>query len=448
MQYTEEYQKEQNELFQYFLERSFFKTWKADVSHKDDLPNYRQLELMVNHRCELKCKYCYMDKYHKSYFPKGSQSTATILKNTDLLIDWLADNEYKPQIEIFAGDSVGDPTCRKIIHKLQDAALQGRPVTREIVLPTNMGWIQDEHKVKDVEELLRKAEFSGVPMFISMSVDGKYMEENRPFKSKKRGWTDEAYDDMFKFLVRYPSSGVHPMVYSHNIEKAKDNFLWWHDNYEKYGLDWTRMYFLEIRNPEWTLAQTKEYAEFIKFMVRWSYDKVERDKEKLAFFLLRRHGFNILGTPFTHTGRGMPCSIQACTTLRLGDLTVIPCHRTAYKHMETASMVVEDGKITGFNTKNVELWFGIQSLSSEVYPYCETCSIKSMCKGGCLGAQYEATGNLFAPIPSVCRLFHAKIVALIEVLVELEAFEYIMQYINKDKRIAFQLIKRHITEAV
>lgn len=448
MQYTEEYKKENSKLFEFFLENSFFKTWRADPSHEDHQANYSNLEFMVNHKCELKCKYCYMDKYHKSYFPKGSQVASTILHNTDLVIDWLIANEYKPAIEMFAGDSVGDPTCRKIIHKIQDAALQGRSPASEVVLPTNMGWLHSPNKVKDVEDLLKKSEFSGLPMFISMSVDGKYMEENRPFKSKNRRWDEESYNRMFEFLVRYPVSGVHPMVYSHNIEKAKDNFLWWQEKYDEFGLDWTRMYFLEVRNPEWTLAQTKEYAEYIKFLVRWSYDKVNRDKERFIHFLLRNNGFNILGTPFIQTGRGMPCSIQACLTLRLGDLTVIPCHRTAYKHMETASMIVEDEKITGFNAKNVELWFSIQSLDSEVYPYCEICSIKHMCKGGCLGAQYEATGNLFAPIPSVCRLYHAKIVALIEVLVELDVFDMTMKYIAKHKRIAFELIKTHITEAV
>jgi len=388
-----------------------------------------------------------MDKYHKSYFPKGSQVPDTILHNTDLLIDWLYDNGYKPSIEMFAGDSVGDPTCRKIIHKLQDAALEGKVVASEIVLPTNMGWLQDKHKIKDVEELLQKAEFSGVPMFVSMSVDGKYLEENRPFKSKNRKWTDETYDRMFEFLVRYPQSGPHPMVYSNKIDKAIDSFLWWQENYEKYGLDWTRMYFLEVRNPEWSMEQTKEFAEFIKFVTKWSFDKVGRDKQKFVDFLLQRHGFNILGTPFTHTGRGMPCSIQACLTLRLGDLTVIPCHRTAYKHMETATMLVEDNKIKGFDTKNIELWFSIQAITSEVYPYCETCSIKYMCKGGCLGAQYEVTGNLFAPIPTVCRLFHAKIAALIEVTTELEVFDLIMQRIQPNKRTAFKLLKRHIMEA-
>jgi len=448
MQYTEEYVKENSELFEYFLDQSFFKTWSADVEHEDYNANYDNLELMVNHKCELKCTYCYMDKYHESYFPKGSQVPATLLKNTDILIDWLVDNNYKPSIEMFAGDSVGDPTCRKIIHKLQDAALAGRSPSKGLILPTNMGWILDDHKIKDVEELLQKSEFSGLPMFISMSVDGKYMEENRSFKSKNRGWTDEAYAKLFEFMVRYPQSGPHPMVYGNNIEKAKDSFLWWQENYEKYGLDWSRIYFLEVRNPEWTLDQTKEYAEFIKFMVRWSYDKVGRDKGRLVNFLTERHGFNILGNPFTQTGRGMPCSIQACLTLRLGDMMVIPCHRTAYKHMETASMVVEDGKIKGFDAKNIELWFSIQAITSEVYPYCEMCSIKHMCKGGCLGAQYEATGNLYAPIPTVCRLYHAKIVALIEVLTELDVFDYILRYVSTPKRIAFELIKTHITEAV
>jgi radical SAM protein with 4Fe4S-binding SPASM domain len=77
--------------------------------------------------------------------------------------------------------------------------------------------------------------------------------------------------------------------------------------------------------------------------------------------------------------------------------------------METAEFITENNKITGLRAKNIELWFAIQAIHNTVFPYCEKCGINSICSGGCLGAQYEATGSVFTPIPSVCRMSHAKI---------------------------------------
>ena len=440
------YQDEQTELLEFFLENSYYKAWRNPGTKEPYLINYKHLELMVNHKCNLKCKYCYMDKYHKSYFPKGSQNVDTLLRNTDLLIDWLDEKGFSPKIEIFAGDSLNDPTCRKVIHKLLDACLQGRRVTSELILPTNMGWLLHDNKIKDVDAIREKAEFAGVYCHVSMSVDGKYMEMNRPFKSKNLDYSDEMYDKMFKFLLKHPSSGIHPMIYSNNIEEAKKNFLWWQDMFEKYGLFWKHMYLLEVRNQEWTIEQTKEYFEFVKFLCHWSFDKCGRNIDEFRNFVYRDHGFNILSVPFGRTMRGMPCSIQSCVTVRLGDLNIIPCHRTAYKHMETAEFITENDKITGLRAKNIELWFAIQSIHNTVYPYCEKCTINSICSGGCLGAQYEATGSIFTPIPTVCRLFHAKIAALVEAYEELGIMADMCWTLNSPELEEFTRIRNYIME--
>jgi radical SAM protein with 4Fe4S-binding SPASM domain len=387
-----------------------------------------------------------MEKYHDQYFPKGSQSVPAILKNTDLLIEWLYEKELRPSLEIFAGDSLNDPTCRKVVHKLLDAALQGKVVARDIILPTNMGWLNFDHKVKDVDVLLEKSEFAGIPLYVSASVDGKYMEKNRSWKSKKVGYSDEFYEKMFAFLAKHTNSGVHPMVYSDHIEDAIENFHWWMDMMEKYNLDWTRLYYLEVRNAEWSPEQTVEYAKFIKYLCHSTFAMLGKDKDRWVDFLFKRHGFNILGMPFGRTGRGMPCSIQTCVTLRLGDLTVIPCHRTAYKHMETAIMRVEDDKIVGWDTKNVEMWFAIQAVNETTYPYCEKCEINSLCKGGCLGAQYEVSGNFLAPIPTVCRLFHVKIAALAEAMTDMGVYVDVCNVIGKKYTLAMDKIKKHMME--
>lgn len=409
--------KENSELLTYFLENTFFKAWQEP--HDPKWGNYKNLELMVHNKCNLKCKYCYMQKFGDQYFPAGTQSLSKILDNTDVMIDWLYENNYEPCVEIFAGDSLTDPTCRKMTHKFLDAALAGRRACSSILFPTNMAWVASDKRTKDVYALLEKAEYAGVGMHISASVDGKYMEENRPYKSARGGYTDEFYDKMFTFMAR-TGSGAHPMVYSNNIEKWIDNFSWWQTKYAEYGIPWQNLYLLEVRNAEWTLEQTKHYMEFIKFLVRWLYLKYDRDPERTVDALLSEHrGFNILMIPFGRIGRGMPCSIQSCLCVRMGDLVITPCHRTSYKHMESGQFMVEDNKITGIEAKNIELFFSIQAADNEMFPYCERCSINGMCKGGCLGAQFETTGNLFAPIPTVCRLAHGKVIAIKEVMQEL-----------------------------
>ena len=48
---------------------------------------------------------------------------------------------------------------------------------------------------------------------------------------------------------------------------------------------------------------------------------------------------------------------------------------------------------------------------SNIYatPHCDTCVYNKFCIKGCAGSQYENTGDLFFPIPSVCKLEKAKI---------------------------------------
>ncbi len=433
---TKSFEDENTEALNFFLEQSFYKAWRTDGPQDNYLGNYDNLELMINNKCNLQCKYCYMSKFGQHYFPKGTQSSTKILHNTDLLIDWLYENNFTPALEFFAGDSLTDPICRQMAHKMLDAALEGRRVAKKIIFPTNMGWLTNEKRWADVHQLIEKSEYAGMPMFVSASVDGLFMEENRPFKSNKSGYTDEYYDKLFSFLAANPSSGIHPMIYSNKVERWIENFLWWQEKYKEYHLDWRHMYFLEVRNVEWTLEQVKHYMEFIKFLVRWSYSKCNENPDDFIKFMFKQGGFNILPMGFSHIGRGMPCSIQSCITLRVGDLTVIPCHRTAYKHMETAQFRVENDKIVGLDAKNIELWFAIQALENTQYPYCEKCAINSLCKGGCLGSQYEVTGNVFTPIPTVCRLFHAKVAALISVFKELGIYSNIVMVFSTDKQTA------------
>ena len=93
-------------------------------------------------------------------------------------------------------------------------------------------------------------------------------------------------------------------------------------------------------------------------------------------------------------------------------------------------------KIKCIESLNHELMVAIYSSKITNFPYCQDCMIKNLCTGGCLGSQYESTGDLFTPIPSVCLLEHGKVQSFIEVLEELNLLTTIIQICSHEKRTA------------
>lgn len=55
-------------------------------------------------------------------------------------------------------------------------------------------------------------------------------------------------------------------------------------------------------------------------------------------------------------------------------------------------------------------------------PRCVHCPYESVCHLGCLGAQYEALGELFIPANSVCRMKQAKINNLVMAYYDMGVF--------------------------
>jgi len=256
---------------------------------------------------------------------------------------------------------------------------------------------------------------------------------------------DEYYDKVFAFSKKW-GSGFHPMIYSNRIEYWKENFLWFQQKYEEFGLNWKNLYLLEIRNVEWSNKQIKEFTEFLKFVYRWAFDKCEKDFKTFKKFIFDDKGFNLLHSSLTSVGRGIGCSIQSTLAVRTGDLAIVPCHRTSYSHLLLGRFRVKDGEITGVEALNPELWIAIASFTTRMQPYCETCMLSPLCVGGCLGAQLEVTGDMFTPIPTVCKMIHAKIKAQIEVLKELGVYERLVREINPPKRRALARFEALIKE--
>jgi radical SAM protein with 4Fe4S-binding SPASM domain len=257
-------------------------------------------------------------------------------------------------------------------------------------------------------------------------VDGKYMEENRPMRNKIER-DAEYYEKLFVFCKRN-NIGFHPMVYSNNVDKWIDNYRW----FEQKNI---KMYLLEVRNKEWNKKQTKDFCKFIEFLYLKSLDKSGTLYEKLS-------EENILTNDLSKSGRGIGCSIQQQLHIRLGDLTVFPCHRLMYDGMELFKF---DAYFNAEPT-NVELMMMIYSFNFINQPVCESCILKFACSGGCLGAQYENSKDMFMPIQEVCRLKHAKIATLIKTAKKTNTYSELLRIVSRDTNNSLRMLEQIINE--
>lgn len=394
------------------------------------------LELIITDDCDHACKYCYYKNFGNHFFNEKTRDEKTILKNLDLLLKWLKEKNYYPNIDLFSGEvfstDVGFECVEKIIEYMNPY--------QKLLVPSNMSFIFDNDKIERIEKLKNRAESKMCNLILSASVDGKFMEENRPLKDGRKR-DDDYYDKLFKFCKKH-TIGFHPMIYSSNIDKWKDNFLWFITMLEKHKMDKYFLYLLEVRNREWTIEQTKEYIKFIEFLFEWVWEDIKGDKAELISKITKHKLFNILSSPFLSNIRGIGCSIQMFVAVTLGDLTIPNCHRLAYSPLIGGRFIVENDKITEIKAENLVTYMNIKSFESKAQPYCKSCLIKHFCQRGCLGSQYETTGNMFTPIPTVCRLYHGKVFTLLKKFKEHDILPDLLPILTFDQTKSIKIFEK------
>jgi len=421
-----DYQKENNELATNMIRKRFYRAFKGERFPGGE--NLRQLELIIDRKCNLACKYCYYDKFSDQYFTKESIDKETIIKNVKMIGDWLVKEGMRPDLSLFSADIM----FRDIIFDLADALA---PFLKEnnVVVPTNASFIADDKQFEKVEALIDKYP----NLQLSLSIEGKYCEHSRPYLGKKKEDRDDAYYERAFDFAKRRGYGFHPMIHSSNIRDWKKNLIWYLEMLKKYDVPPKGLYLLEVRNNDWSNEDLLEYKEFMKFSIVHIFEKLCNGKYDAFRKLIINEGtFNYIGSIFVNTGRGMGCSIQSMLDIRVGDMAVFPCHRLAYKYFEIGKLKLPEFEM--YDVKKPELMIGIDSLESSNMPKCDYCIINKLCSSGCLGQFFEESYDMFYPNPQVCRLLHMKILGTIEGLIEAGIFNNIVSDIRPDK--ADQLI--------
>ncbi len=444
---SNQYQKENDEILNKTFRDMYMKNWNKN-GHRD----LKGLELIISPVCNLGCKYCYIHNFGHRLYPNNIRNPKNIVNNTKKLIDWLIDNNLTPDLELFSGEIFGQKVgfdVVDVIYEKYKNTHQSKRV-REIIVPTNFTFIQDNELTKRVQRYIDNFAKIGIRFHLSASFDGKFMEANRPYE-KDIGYhlnkprDDEYYDKVFSFIAKN-RCGLHPMVYSKNIEKWKDNFLWFQDMMKKHGIPWKHIYLLQVRNAEWSKEQCKELYNFIVWLTEWAFEKLGRNKDRYTNFIsYPPYGFNILKSISGKNGRGLACSIQSAPAVRLGDLAFVPCHRLMYEGQEYGFFNIDNnGKIKDIRSTNVEMFLGVTSHDYRSSPYCVSCPIRDLCSGGCLGSQYEITGDPFTPIPTMCAMQHSLASGIIKGWMNIGVFNKMLINMTNEQMYQANMIRREL----
>jgi radical SAM protein with 4Fe4S-binding SPASM domain len=430
--------RDEDNLFKVFLDAPFL---RAKDTKFFESPVQTMLELIITPQCNQKCEYCYITQHGHDLYPAHVRAdNPTTIKNLKMIMDYFV---YKKgyifkSYQLFAGDMFSTglffdtistiyPYFEYMYDKAPELFKKGQD-ERIIIIPCNMRFITDDETTKQVREWVDKFAKLNMKLVFSWSHDGKYSCDIR----EKTEMTDEFYDKVFTFL-KETHGGIHPMISYEGIDNAKDNFDWWIEMYEKYFPERVEIgdYMpipLEVRNNGWTDETITKYLEYLRHRLEKIFDMHEGDVDEVARYLFHvgkypnlpeYDHFDCVCTP-PAKNQSMSCAMQKSVVIRVSDMAVVPCHRLTY-HQFIGGWLVPDeetGAIIYEKANNIGQLIDIKSHQVDLAPECCICWNRYNCFHGCLGSQYEWSGELYLPVKSVCKLQKAKTSFILKMLVD------------------------------
>lgn len=422
------YQKEQDEILKNILEWNFFGPWREykpyDMYEKEDklhIAHEKTLELFITPTCNQNCSYCYLVKYNDKLYPKEINDFPTILKNMEILLNYFIDQDYYvPEMTIFTGEIWHSQFGLDILELLYKKIQEGFQ-TDYILIPSNCSFLLDKKQTGKIQQLIERYRDIHVCLTFSISVDGMPIEElSRPMNDKTKKRTEEFYQSVFDF-AKHNNFYFHPMVSAYNVKYWCENLDWWVEMLYKYERNSGDIMLLEVRNDDWTDENIADYCKFLDHLF-----EIQLQENELGGFIRM-----ILGDPtypiyksdghgYIPTFVGLADNFPGCTvakelTIRLGDLAIVPCHRTCYPKNVYGKFVIKDNQIIDIVSNNVYLAERILMVNNITGSLkCDTCAYAGICLQGCFGAQLEANGDPFITNKSVCKLFKTKYYHLIQ----------------------------------
>lgn len=421
------FQLENDQLLTFILENRFFKVWRDREGQNGEPSMWRDtnIELFITPTCNLKCEYCYLQRYSDGLYPKEYRDKEQILRNMRTLFEWFLKEGFSAKgLDLFSGEIWHTPFGFEVLDVVLEYARKG-VLFEEITIPTNCTFIVDDENMNRMQNYIDDLSALGTRLIISCSIEGAVLEKKtRPFADKKKNSTrdERFYDKLFAFAKKN-NYLFHPMVAAANVKDWIENYEWYEQQIADYKIDTpSPIMMLEVRNGDWTDESIADLLKFYDYQLDRQLKECGGSVKALSEFLVGKNsqgrGYLNYALPLANNHPG--CSVATHLCVRLGDLAICPCHRTSYDKLLYGKFKVEDGEIVGITCNNPQMAIRVLGGNNKIDHHgCDVCPYNGLCMRGCFGAQYEYAGDAFMPVDSVCKMFKAKINHLIDRYIEI-----------------------------
>lgn len=378
----------------------------------------KDLELSFSSVCDKSCYYCYLKDYGEKLYPNVSKEQ--ILKNLELLLDWLYLNDYSfNSLDIFSGEFFALSYWKDVFDILLNSKFKNY---NGIMIPTNFSFV-DKNLSDDIYDYKKKFEQQGLIFHLSCSIDGEDDYETRPCNNEKKVNVSKILEQVERF-----HAGLHPMVSPKFLKNYKKNADFWINTTLRFD---DAPMLLEVRNNFWDKESLQNLVKFMYYFSDQLYKKVLGSNSLIfakSFFLIDNEykKYNCSLIEFPHILKRISCSFQSTVFVRVSDLTFIPCHRLGYPQFNYGHLSKTPD---GLKYEEDNLDFHITATTynpSSFLPKCSNCLIKSFCIKGCMGSQYENNKDPFIPIDCVCELEKIKYLTLHQIAKKYNLYEIIL----------------------
>lgn len=438
-----QYAHEQDQLLQTILDLRFFNPWRHLTAYDDErsLRMDANLEIYLTSTCNQHCEYCYLVK-HKELYPAEFNKPEIILKNLKILFNYVIANNFDiPCLDIFSGEIWGTQFGIDVLELIYQYVTHGMKIGY-ILIASNCSFVADQKSFHRIQKYINKFKDIGCNLVFSISVDGAIIDNiDRP-RNNGLEYNDEFYDNLFAF-AKMNEFCFHPMISAHNVKYWIDNYKWWEEKDKQYNLNIDNIMTLEVRDVGWTQENIQDYCNFLKFLMdKFLYEQCNGDIRLMgnAIVAARQadddpniHGYIpwAIGPCDSFTG----CTISNHLTVRVGDLAICPCHRTAYNEYLYGYFNVENNRISGVHAVNPLM--AVKILMCNIHtanPLCDKCPINYCCLRGCFGSQLETEKDPFFPIENICNFFKAKYAFIIKYYREKGIIDYYKTFSPNEPR--------------
>lgn len=436
------FQEEQTAVIKTLLTNRFFNPWKEynkyelDENYDKSLNHETRLEIFATAACNQKCEYCYLVR-HEELYPREFDKRELVVNNLKVLLDWVVqEGFFIPEIEFFTGEVWHSDYGLELLDIVLDYIVNKGLQTDMLMIPSNCSFILDPVQTQKIQHYINAYEQAGVRLCFSISVDGKVVDNYRPLNNHDIR-DDKYYEDLFLFSARN-NYYFHPMVAACNVSQWIENYQWWEDMCTKYNRPIERLMMLEVRNEGWTDENIEDYIKFLKYLMDKDIDKSGGIK---AYFdkmfgldnIPRDLGYVPYCITFADTFKG--CTVSDSLTVRLGDMAICPCHRTAYNKLLYGHFIIENNQIVDIKGNNPEFATRVLLANDKlVSPQCDTCIYSPICLKGCFGSQFESNKDPLFPIENICKLFRAKYNFVLQTHIDLGLIKHLKNVSPYDMR--------------